>query len=87
MAAAARHYRAAAEAGNADGQRNLGVLYARGHGVARDPVEAYAWLGLAALQGNAWAERRRDEIAGGMGAEQRARALRRLEDLRGRIGP
>ena len=39
-------------AANADGQRNLGVLYMRGWGVPRDNVTAYAWLLQSSSQGN-----------------------------------
>jgi len=37
-------------------QHNLGVLYHRGKGVDHDPVRAYFWVKVAALQG--------DEVAG-----------------------
>lgn len=45
---AATWYRKAAEAGDAGAQGTLGVLYAYGQGVARNDVEAYFWLDLAA---------------------------------------
>ena len=37
--------------GNADAQFDLGVMYAQGHGVAQDDVQAVAWLRKAADQG------------------------------------
>lgn len=43
-------YRKAAEQGNAAGQFGLGMAYAAGEGVARDPVQAEAWVRKAALQ-------------------------------------
>ena len=45
-------YRLAAEQGYALAQHNLGVMYARGEGVPQDFVQAFAWLNLAAAQGN-----------------------------------
>ena len=44
--------RLAAEHGNVDAQARLGVLYAYGGVVARDPEEAAKWTRLAAEQGN-----------------------------------
>ena len=40
----------AADAGNAGAQFNLGLMYANGLGVAKDPVEAAKWWRLAADQ-------------------------------------
>ena len=48
--------RAAAEAGDAGAQCRLGVLYARGEGVARDAAEGAGWLRKAAEQGDADAQ-------------------------------
>lgn len=48
MAQAAQWYRRAAEQGDQTSQATLGVLYSIGQGVARDDVEAYYWLELAA---------------------------------------
>ena len=44
--------RAEAFGGNVDAQYALGLIFAEGRGVDEDPVEAYAWLSLAALQGD-----------------------------------
>ncbi|MBM3649846.1 MAG: sel1 repeat family protein [Alphaproteobacteria bacterium] len=41
----------AASAGHFRAQLNLGILYLRGQGVARDPVQARAWLEKAAATG------------------------------------
>ncbi len=48
---AARHWRAAAEAGNAAAQNNLGFLYRKGFGVGKDEAEAAKWYRRAAEQG------------------------------------
>ena len=45
-----------AEAGDADAQHYLGVMYAYGKGVAQDDTEAVKWYRKAAEQGNANAQ-------------------------------
>jgi hypothetical protein len=50
-AAAYRERLPLAEQGDADAQYNLGVMYDTGSGVSQDYVEAFAWLNLAAAQG------------------------------------
>lgn len=44
---AAHWYRKSAQQGHARAQYNMAVLHLHGHGVERDPVEAYAWLLLS----------------------------------------
>jgi TPR repeat protein len=51
-----REWQAAAEAGHAEAQFDLGLLYAQGLGVKRDLTEAANWYRKAAGQGNAEAE-------------------------------
>ena len=46
------------EQGNVDAQRLLGVMYARGKGVAQDDKQAAAWYRKAAEQGDANAQGR-----------------------------
>ena len=48
---AAKWYRRAAEQGFATAQVNLGALYARGGGVPKDLVEAYAWCLIGQARG------------------------------------
>jgi len=45
-----------AEKGEAEGQFGLGICYTRGHGVAKDDVQAAAWFRKAADQGFASAQ-------------------------------
>ena len=45
-----------AEKGEAEGQFGLGICYTRGHGVAKDEVQAAAWFRKAADQGLAGAQ-------------------------------
>ncbi len=51
-----REWKAGADAGQAEAQFDLGVLYAQGRGVQRDLTEAARWYRKAAAQGNAEAE-------------------------------
>ena len=51
-----REWKAAADAGQAEAQFDLGVLYAQGRGVSRDLTEAANWYRKSADQGNAEAE-------------------------------
>lgn len=55
-AGAINAWRLAAATGNARAQLNLGVIYAKGQGVAQDYTEAFKWSRLAAAQGNADAQ-------------------------------
>ena len=76
---AARWYRKAAEAGQAEAQRRLGILYEEGRGLSGDKVEAYLWLGRAAAQGDLEAAQRRDRLSAALAPEQLAEAQKRLE--------
>ncbi len=51
-----KEWKAAADAGQAEAQFDLGVLYAQGRGVRRDLTEAANWYRKSAEQGNAEAE-------------------------------
>ncbi len=51
-ATAFREFLALAETGHADSQAGLGVMYARGQGVAQDYAKAAKWYSKAAKQGN-----------------------------------
>lgn len=63
-------YEQAARAGSADAQVLLGTIYARGAGVPRDLVRAYAWLRLAVAQKHPNAALLLDDVAGLMTPEQ-----------------
>ena len=49
--------------GNPHAQYALGLIYAEGRGVRQNPVEAYAWLTVAVLQGDNDAELLRNHVA------------------------
>lgn len=76
-AAAAVLYRAAAEQGFAPAQVNYGLILSEGRpGVARDPVQALAWLSRAVKNGSS--PEARDALAGKLTPEQVAAANRLL---------
>ena len=72
--------------GDKNAQYALGLIYAEGRGVQYNPVESYAWLTAAALQGDNDALLLRSMIAGIMSedsieeAEERAGILMMHED-------
>ncbi len=78
-AAAADWYRRAAAAGLARARLNLGVLLARGEGVTKDLIEAWALFDLAAAQGLGDATAARTRIETDMSESDivKARALAR----------
>jgi len=55
-------------------QYTLGVLYAKGLGVPEDNVTAYAWVNIAAANGDAKAKKNRDSIAKEWTPDQIAKA-------------
>ena len=55
-ATALEKWQTLAEAGNAEAQNNLGILYDNGQGVAQDYGKARAWWEKAATQGDAGAQ-------------------------------
>lgn len=80
----ANWYRAAAEKGNPVAQALLATLYLQGRGVARDPVQAYAWYDMAAEQGHTNAQRARDATARQMSDPDIAKAQELAADWRSR---
>ncbi len=53
---AVKEFRAAAEAGNADAQFNMALMYERGIGVSKDEQESVVWYQKSAEQGNSNAQ-------------------------------
>jgi TPR repeat protein len=53
---------------------NLAILYERGDGVDRSPVDAYAWYRAAAEHGDTGAKDRAGELFGQFSNEDKARA-------------
>jgi len=71
-----------AEAGVAEAQYMLGLLYDRGEGIGRDPVRAYLWYRLAAKAGDAFAAKAAASVARRMNKKQSAAARALLDDWR-----
>lgn len=72
--------------GHKQSQLNLGVMYFRGEGVEKNPVEAYAWAALAASDGDAERARTRDLIDKRLAKEEKSRALTRASELLAQMG-
>jgi TPR repeat protein len=71
-------YRRAAESGHYPSQARLGYCYAKGLGVANDPVEAFVWLSLASRHGVGLAMTELEDLVRTMSSDQKATAQQRL---------
>ena len=65
---------ALAEQGDADAQRNLGLMYDNGDGAPTNDINAYAWWSLAATQGHESASENKGIITKRMTRQQIAEA-------------
>ncbi|MEZ5577766.1 MAG: tetratricopeptide repeat protein [Candidatus Competibacteraceae bacterium] len=74
--------RQAALQGFAPAQTSLAMLYLAGAGVAEDRIEAYAWLGLAAEQGERDALDRVPDVQAGLSDAEREQARQRAHRYR-----
>jgi len=74
----------AARLGNRDAQFALGRMYEHGNGVARDPVEAFAWYRRAAAGGNEQARQALARLRTELGNEEIGTAELRKRNLRER---
>jgi len=81
----AERARAPAMRGDVHAQYALGLIYAEGRGVEEDPVEAFAWLSLAALQGDRDAVSLRMVVAENMSGPQCDEGARRAAHYEARI--
>ncbi|MCB1796845.1 MAG: sel1 repeat family protein, partial [Candidatus Competibacteraceae bacterium] len=61
---------------------SLAMLYLAGAGVAEDRIEAYAWLGLAAEQGERDALDRVPDVQAGLSDAEREQARQRAHRYR-----
>ncbi len=64
------------EQGDAVAQANLGLMYAKGQGVAQNYIQAYMWETLAAAQGNEIASKGLEVLEKSMTLDQLAEAQR-----------
>ena len=60
---AIRLFRPLAEQGNPKAQSVLGAMYHKGHGVARNPAQAFMWFSFAARRGDARAKAELQEVS------------------------
>jgi len=81
---AAKWLRKAAEQNLALAQRTLVVCYEQGEGVAKDQVEAYKWLLLAARQGDEGAKQIMKVLESKLTSEQIAEGKKRARDFKPR---
>ena len=72
-----RWFRLAAEQGDVNAQAYLGAMYDTGEGVPEDAVDAYAWLNIAAAQGNTSAKELKELVAKHMSRAQIAEVQKR----------
>lgn len=75
----------AATLGSATAQYRLGSSYLEGTGGGADPVEAYVWLSLALLNGEARAQADVTQLATRLSANQLDIARQRIADIQGRF--
>jgi hypothetical protein len=62
-------------------QLSIGLMYLNGQGVARDPVQAWAWIAISAERGYPAFEATRDRIWSNLSADQRKQAEATRETL------
>jgi hypothetical protein len=77
----------AAEGGDVGAQLQVADSFAFGHGVNRDPVEAYKWYEIALLYWGPLAVNARDILAESMSPDQIAKAKQQAESwIKARAG-
>ena len=78
---AANRYRKAARSGHPAAQLSLGTMHTTGKGLPVDVVKAYAWLNVAAKQGNKAAKQRMDSVQARMTATELVDAYFELGEM------
>jgi TPR repeat protein len=78
---AARLFKRAAEWGNKDAQKTLGLMYVKGLGVNKDWAMGYAWLDLASSLGSEAIIATRNQIFASMSEEEKSRVKGYSEGL------
>jgi TPR repeat protein len=71
---AIRLFRPLAEKGNPKAQSVLGVMYRRGHGVARNSAHAFVWFSRAAARGDAKAKAELRDVSQAMTPQEISQA-------------
>lgn len=76
------HIRRAAEAGDAQAQLELGMLYQFGYHFKDNEVPALTWYTLSANQGNARAAKMRDDLMGKMKPAEIEQAMEQVKQFK-----
>ena len=76
----------AAELGNKEAQKSIGLMYIKGIGVEKDWASAYAWLKLAGNHGDPKIIAARDEVWGTLREDEKAAANQRYEQIKEHYG-
>ena len=71
---ALKEWKPLAKQGFTKAQSHLGVMYVNGEGLLKDAVIAYAWLNIAAANGQTEAANMREVLSGRLSSEQIAEA-------------
>ena len=77
---AVKWYRKSAEQGDTWAQNNLGSMYAKGKGVAKDYKQAYMWYNIASTNGKENASKNRDILEKRMTSSQISKAQELSEE-------
>ena len=77
--------RRAAEMGHNIAQLNLGSMYEDDTFGIVDPIEAYAWYGVAAVAGHELAQEGLERLSEQLSPEQLAQGQRRMDDYRANL--
>lgn len=70
-----------ASLGHKDSQFNIGAMYFRGQGVEQNKIEAYAWIALAAEDGDETRTQLRDNLLARFNSQDKTAALERAQAL------
>lgn len=79
---AAKWFEKAAQRGVVDSQYNLGVLFESGQGLPKDFTQAYVWYGIAANQGDQYAQKQLETLKGNMAVGDVAKAEKRVKGFK-----
>ena len=74
-------FKRAAEWGNKDAQKTLGLMYVKGMGVTKDWAMGYAWLDLASSLGNSAIISTRDQVYASMNDDEKSRVQAYASEL------
>ncbi len=79
-------YQALAKLGHHEAQHNLAVMHFLGQGTEKNPVQAFAWAGLAKASKDTKLQALQDTIKGNLSAEQLTEARQQAQTLQNQYG-